>query len=1447
MKRSQWKNRSAKWFKRQPFAPSLLPGKRAKGKRSCKHPLTIEAMERREMLAAETLRITIENLSDAGGISETPFWVAAHDGGFQVAEIGQPASNFGGLETIAEEGNPAALASRFAGETTGVDTVITAPDGFAGAPVFEPNEVASGTLMVSDPMTQRYFSYASMVIPSNDAFIANLDPDSIELFDLAGNFTGARSIVVYGRDILDAGTEVNDPLGGAAFSTGGGSGVDENSVVMTHVGLDDFVGTGLPTGDDLGKAFSANTPIARITIALDSDPQGAFDQHGPMVAFDASTLEARSSFHEVRVTYSDPSGVDLTSLSVDDIRVVGPSLASLDVVSVEVDALPGTTPHEVTATYRIASPGSSFESIDNGIYSVVLQANAVNDPLGHDADARLLGHFEVDIPMSINIAFENLSDTFGLANTPIWFAAHEGNFRIGLASTSASGFAGLETLAETGAVSELDIRFTSESNGVSNVLLAPDGFPGAPVFEPGEISTAALEISNPLAQRYFSFASMIIPSNDAFVANLDPRMIELFDAFGNFKGTQTITIYGNNIWDAGTEVNDPNSGAAFSTLGGSGLDEHGVIHRHTGLDEFVGTGLPTGDDLGAAFDALTPIGRFTISMEGQSTIPIDFDGPAAALHVEDLQTSGESVHEVQVVYNDPSGIDVDSIDIHDLEILGTVAGDLEVVGVTTDAIEGDTNHSVVATYEIRTTHGGPISAHDNGLYFISLRGNQVNDAFGNASQTQALGSFEVYLPVALEISVENLQPSGGLLQTPFWIGVHDGSFQIAAAGQDAASFPGLETIAEEGDPSELAMRFASESNGASTVVTAPSGFPGAPVFEPGESDHASLSVFNTNENRFLSFASMIIPSNDAFVANLNPRSIELFDQQGFFLGQKTITIYGRDIWDAGTEENDPDSGAAFTTAGGTGMEESGVIHRHRGLSDFIGAELPSQTDLDSSFAPATPIARITIGLAGSTQLPIDLSGPTAEVHANDVTVAGTQLHHVEVTYRDPSGIDLSSIDEDDIRILGPLNQTLEVHGFEIDPAAQSGDTTVTVSYAVAPASDPFTARDNGTYFVTAVSDEVVDTLGQGVMGYPIGEFDVQVGVRLQVTVESLTASDGLYLTPFWVGLHDGGFEVARGGLNAADFPGLESIAEEGDPGELAVRFANETDGSGSVVFAPGGFAGAPVFDPGESVSQIVEVHQSFANRYFSFASMVIPSNDAFVGNRNSRQYELFDAQGNFRGAKQITIHGRDILDAGTEANDPSGGAAFSTGGGIGLETNDPIQRHSGLDDFIGTGLPTGELLGHAFSSTTPIARITISLFDPQADVCSGVLAACSVRSVSLQNATLTADVNRDGAVSPLDALLVINFLARFGTTETIADEAQATGLALDVEGDELVSIIDALVVINEIGRRLAVSDGEGESIEAFDIAVTELSSNDIVLGSERDDVFVESDELSMLF
>jgi large repetitive protein len=82
------------------------------------------------------------------------------------------------------------------------------------------------------------------------------------------------------------------------------------------------------------------------------------------------------------------------------------------------------------------------------------------------------------------------------------------------------------------------------------------------------------------------------------------------------------------------------------------------------------------------------------------------------------------------------------------------------------------------------------------------------------------------------------------------------------------------------------------------------------------------------------------------------------------------------------------------------------------------------------------------------------------------------------------------------------------------------------------------------------------------------------------------------------------------------------------------------------------------------------------------------------------------------------------------------------------------------------------------------------------------------------------DVNRDGSLDPLDALLVINQLKRSGVA-WLPRVAPAVSLSVDTDNDYYVSPVDVLRVINALSRRGA---GEGEASESNQDASNSLSA-----------------------
>ncbi|MCI0630901.1 MAG: spondin domain-containing protein, partial [Phycisphaerales bacterium] len=146
--------------------------------------------------------------------------------------------------------------------------------------------------------------------------------------------------------------------------------------------------------------------------------------------------------------------------------------------------------------------------------------------------------------------------------------------------------------------------------------------------------------------------------------------------------------------------------------------------------------------------------------------------------------------------------------------------------------------------------------------------------------------------------------------------------------------------------------------------------------------------------------------------------------------------------------------------------------------------------------------------------------------------------------------------------------------------------------------------------------------------------------------------------------------------------GLENVAEDGTVSVIGAEFAaSEPDGLGGVILAPAGFPGLPVFDPQDSGNAVFDLDPN-VHRFFSFASMVIPSNDAFIANPRATRHELFDEGGEFQGPIVINVRGSQVWDAGTEANTEMQAAFFNqAANNTGVTTFDPVLPHPG---FIGS-------------------------------------------------------------------------------------------------------------------------------------------------------------------
>ena len=167
-------------------------------------------------------------------------------------------------------------------------------------------------------------------------------------------------------------------------------------------------------------------------------------------------------------------------------------------------------------------------------------------------------------------------------------------------------------------------------------------------------------------------------------------------------------------------------------------------------------------------------------------------------------------------------------------------------------------------------------------------------------------------------------------------------------------------------------------------------------------------------------------------------------------------------------------------------------------------------------------------------------------------------------------------------------------------------------------------------------------------------------VDVTVMIENLAPTNTVSFAPTRVGFHNGTFDAFNNGQTAG--PAIVSIAEGGSGSAWFPAFAaaDPTAVLGTVVnggpAVPVGNAGVGnTFSNTASATFRVDTN---VNRFFTFANMVVPSNDLFLGNDNAIQ--LFDASGNLL-VNTINQTVGSIWDANSEVADPAN-AAFVVGG-----------------------------------------------------------------------------------------------------------------------------------------------------------------------------------------
>lgn len=223
---------------------------------------------------AAMIKVTVTNNAQVNGFTFTPLYTSFHNADFDAFNVGSAAS--AGVEALAELGDASVLASeRLAVDSGSVGGVIFPAGGMR--PLF-PGEAGSQTFDISEPTNNMFFTFLSMILPSNDTFFGN--DDALQIFDASGVFLGNRIINVTGADLWDAGTEALN-ISSAPFVAGiaTDSPTDSNNLIRAAESLSAFAGLGLGNGQTLDASlidFLSNPSAFNVaTITIEEVPEPA--------------------------------------------------------------------------------------------------------------------------------------------------------------------------------------------------------------------------------------------------------------------------------------------------------------------------------------------------------------------------------------------------------------------------------------------------------------------------------------------------------------------------------------------------------------------------------------------------------------------------------------------------------------------------------------------------------------------------------------------------------------------------------------------------------------------------------------------------------------------------------------------------------------------------------------------------------------------------------------------------------------------------------------------------------------------------------------------------------------------------------------------------------------------------------------------------------------------
>ena len=780
---------------------------------------------------------------------------------------------------------------------------------------------------------------------------------------------------------------------------------------------------------DLNNNFSASQTIGGFTV-----------EYSSLSSTTQQLLNSQSEF-KFNVSYYSSNGIDVTSLDNGDLQVTGPNnfQKAANFVSVQKNGN-----NEWIATYKIVDNDGIWDAKNNGMYTINLQANQVRSIAGYSLTATSLGNLVINTQEK-TLWYSGFENGFPGGE---WLNYDTGAYSSNGQSTQSSNWTILnQTQANQEGVIELsgnsvykgwiNTESTSSHRPYPNLHLDPSGqwnpdttfndylsSPAAPIvnrfyvymdWDPTKIGDSDwlsfLTVGNNTYWGIVGF-SLRGANGQLEMAHAPWQTVTSTPAimprdrwvrFTTYMDFQTNLLY---VWMDGTLIFKMTKGGNLNyTDGANGQTDH-LRRAHWGLYANGGFSDATvyndSIQLWTVQNPITDPSQEPWSPYDGKGISFIYSSDVVAPTVSNLNaptiTTSSKDYLFTVSYTDNTLMYKGNLDNKDIRVTGPNGfNQIAQFVSSTTSVDGKT---VVGTYKISSNLGWGIN-DKNGVYTISLEGNQVGDYNYNFMAAQTLGTFN--------INVNTIDPGSNLtgdflsnIKTSNFSGYTSGGNGTVQVGQDGSTIQLSGNIWTKIDLpynvtpyTVLEFQFRSDVMGYDHEI----GF-----------DNDS-NYWNTDWNKPTGFKLYGAENWSGWNSALNNYSGTEWKSYSVNIGQLYTGAIQYLFFNNQTSN-------MFTGAAGNALANS----------FFRNIRVYDTNSLDMS-APMTGVS-----IANST-----VTNGTTFVKANTE-------YQFTVTYTDAYGINLATLDNNDIKVLAP-NGTLQ-NATLVSTTSSSDRKTVTATYKI---------------------------------------------------------------------------------------------------------------------------------------------------------------------------------------------------------------------------------------------------------------------------------------------------------------------------------------------------------------------------------------------------------------